>query len=236
LGGNIFNLGFFPCFIAFPYIFKKIARNNPSRALIITGTLISAVVALQLGAFSVVFQTWLSGISELPFDLFVLLMQPIHLAIGIVEGLATAVVVMFIWRARPEIMQESLHHTIFEKRSFRKVLIALLSATIIIGGALSWFASSHPDGLEWSMVKTSGSEELETPETKVYQSLAGIQEKTAFLPDYGFRSTEIPSQEGSEKWAAVDIGTSVSGVVGSGLTLLLVVLLGSAFRHRKTKV
>ena len=34
-------------------------------------------------------------------------MQPIHLAIGVVEGLATAAVVSFVWQARPRILDVS---------------------------------------------------------------------------------------------------------------------------------
>src|SRR5512138_2825349 len=30
LGCNIFNMGFFPAFITYPFIYKKIACNNPS--------------------------------------------------------------------------------------------------------------------------------------------------------------------------------------------------------------
>ena len=56
------------------------------------------MIGLQLGAFSVVLETTASGISELPFGSFVLLMSPVHLAIGIVEGLATAAVVAFVAR------------------------------------------------------------------------------------------------------------------------------------------
>ena len=44
----------------------------------------------------VVMQTFFSGISALPFSSFLLMMHPIHLAIGLVEGLATAGVVSFI--------------------------------------------------------------------------------------------------------------------------------------------
>ena len=49
----------------------------------------AAVVGLQLGAFGVVMETVFSGISELPYPTFVLLLQPIHLGIGLVKGLVT---------------------------------------------------------------------------------------------------------------------------------------------------
>jgi hypothetical protein len=72
LGCNIFNLGFFPCFIAYPLIYKNIVGNRPGEKRLFAAAAISAVVALQLGAFSVVVQTVISGVSELPFDTFVL--------------------------------------------------------------------------------------------------------------------------------------------------------------------
>lgn len=236
LGANIFNMGFFPCFIAFPLIYKKIVSGRPTRGRMITAALISAIVALQLGAFSVVLETTLSGISELPFGLFVLLMQPIHLAIGIVEGLATAGVVFFIWRAQPELLQDVISRGTAKARPFKPVLIGFLVATAIVGGALSWFASAHPDGLEWSMAKTAGVEELDTPQSNVYHSMLSVQEKTAFLPDYGFKtSATAPGHSEAERWPAVDIGTSISGIVGAGLTLLLAIILGLAFRRRTPK-
>ena len=104
LGCNIFNLGFSPCFIAYPFIYRKLTGDNPTQRRILTGAVIAGIVGLQLGAFCVVLQTLFSGISELPFGTFLLLMQPIHLAIGLVEGLITAAVVTFIWNARPEVL------------------------------------------------------------------------------------------------------------------------------------
>jgi cobalt/nickel transport system permease protein len=64
----------------------------------------AAVIGLQLGTLGVVLQTVASGITSLTFSGFALLMLPIHLAIGVVEGLATAAIVLFIRRARPELV------------------------------------------------------------------------------------------------------------------------------------
>src|SRR5450759_5154608 len=90
LGCNIFNLGFSPCFIAYPFIYKKLVGERPTQGRILLGAMAAAILSLQMGAFGVVMETLFSGISELPFSTFVLMMQPIHLAIGIVEGLVTA--------------------------------------------------------------------------------------------------------------------------------------------------
>jgi len=236
LGCNIFNLGFFPCFVVYPLIYRKIVGDEPTQGKIMLGSILGAIIGLQLGAFSVVLETISSGISELPFRTFVLLMQPIHLAIGIVEGLVTAAVVTFVWKARPEILSAASRSMPIGGVDIKKVLVGLVVAAAIAGGALSWFASSNPDGLEWSMFKTSGKEELESHES-LHASLAGIQEKTAFLPDYGFKKAgnEAEPQEGSgPRWPAVDVGTSVSGLIGGGLTLLVAALIGFGLKRRNS--
>lgn len=234
LGCNIFNLGFFPCFIAYPLIYKLIVKDSPTQTKIMIGSFLSAVIALQLGAFSVVLETLFSGISALPFNTFVLLMQPIHLAIGIVEGLVTAAVVIFVWKARPEILDAAISSKPIGRVDIRKVLIGLLIAAAITGAGLSWFASVNPDGLEWAMFKTSGKEELKSRE-KVHASLAGIQEKTAFLPDYEFKKAgheAEPEENSKPSWPAIDAGTSTSGLVGGALTLVMAVLVGWALKKR----
>lgn len=55
LGCNIWNLGFYTSFIAYPFIYKPIAKNSKS---LFVPSLLSAVIGLQLGAFSVVLQTF----------------------------------------------------------------------------------------------------------------------------------------------------------------------------------
>jgi cobalt/nickel transport system permease protein len=234
LGCNIFNLGFFPCFLAYPLIYKPLVTDRPTDRRLFAAATVSALFALQLGAFSVVLQTVLSGLSELPFRTFVLFMQPIHLAIGLVEGLATTAVIIFVWKARPEIIQPAPRDATVSKHSFRNVLIGLVVATVITGGMLSWFASSHPDGLEWSIFKTSGSEELSVSRETIHSSLEKVQEKTALLPDYGFKAKpSAPPAETPEVWPAYDGGTTVAGLVGGAVTLILAASIGYALKRRK---
>ncbi len=200
LGCNIFNLGVFPCFIAYPFIYKLIAGKNPTPLRISIGASLAAIVGLQLGALGVVFETVASGISELPLDAFLAVMLPIHLAIGLVEGLVTTAVINFVWKARPEILELTAASRPLGSLSITKVLVGLGLVAVITGGALSWFASSSPDGLEWSMAKVSGSEEMATPQKGLYHALAAFQEKTAFLPGYGFKTgdAEVASEAGSD--------------------------------------
>ncbi len=238
LGCNIFNLGIFPCFIAYPLIYKQLTGKNPTDKRIMLGAFLASVVGLQLGAFGVVLETVASGISELPFSTFVWLMQPIHLGIGIVEGLVTATVVAFVWKARPEILEANSNVSSLAGLSLRKVLVGLVIATVITGGSLSWFASAHPDGLEWAIQGVTGSEELEGPEHGVHGWLATVQEKVAFLPDYGFKSSTAHLGEtteavpNEEAWPAVEAGTSVAGLVGGLLTLVLAAIIGLLLKRR----
>lgn len=83
LGSNIFNLGFFTCFVAYPLIYKPIIAKGYTPKRIFGASMLAVIIGFQLGAFSVVLETLFSGKTELPFGTFVLLMQPVHLAIGI---------------------------------------------------------------------------------------------------------------------------------------------------------
>ncbi|WP_306548938.1 energy-coupling factor ABC transporter permease [Desulfobulbus sp.] len=235
LGCNIFNLGVFPCFIAYPLIYKPVAGDGSSPKRLAFGATLAAIVSLQLGALGVVLETVASGISALPLGDFLAAMLPIHFAIGLVEGLVTTAVISFVWKARPEILAYSAVSRPLGNLSIAKVLVGLGLAAIVTGGALSWFASSFPDGLEWSMAKTSGQEELEAPHQGIHHLLAGIQEKTAFLPDYAFQSNEPQAsapEASAPSWPAVDAGTTTSGLVGGGLTLFLAVAVGFLLRRR----
>ena len=227
LGCNIFNLGFFPCFIAYPFIYKKITGEQPTQGRILLGAMVSAILGLQMGAFGVVVETWFSGISELPFSTFVLLMQPIHLGIGIVEGLVTAAVVSFVWKAHPETLAMAKSSAPAKAHSHKPLLIGLALFAVVAGGVLSWFASTHPDGLEWAIKGVTGKEEVEAPKAGAHGVLASLQEKLAFLPDYDFRKPEGEKEaKKEESWPDVNPGKSLAGVLGAAITLLLVGAIG----------
>ena len=235
LGCNMFNLGVFPCFLAYPFLYKPLAGNTPTKGRIMAASLLASIVGLQLGAFGVVTETMLSGISALPFRTFVMLMQPIHLAIGIVEGLATAAVVLFINEARPELFATPANAADAPRRSLKPVMIGLGLAALLTAGVVSWFASARPDGLEWAMFRAAGTEELESPSTGVHASLAAAQSATAILPDYNFKQGESAAKEGEEAWPAVNAGTSVAGLVGGALMLLIVTGIGAVIRKSASR-
>ena len=246
LGCNIFNLGFFPAFIAYPLVYKKIAGSRPTPAKITVGAIAAGVIGLQLGSFCVVLETLASGISSLPFSTFALLMQPIHLAIGVVEGCVTAGVAVFVYAARPEIMQSSLEAPPLGPRPLRTFVMGFLTLALVTGGFVSWFASDQPDGLEWALKMTAGTADLQKPGDGVHGALASLQEQLSFLPDYNFKKPEARKEEAartdsttapraateasgnSERTAA---GTSVAGLVGGSITLALACAIGAVLRR-----
>ena len=113
LGANCWNMAFYGCFIGYYLIWKPImhsrlfeGKKHAARMKITMASVLGCMLTLQMGAFSVVLETSASGITELPFAAFAGIMQPIHLAIGLVEGLITAAVLLFVYDARPKLLRE----------------------------------------------------------------------------------------------------------------------------------
>lgn len=232
LGCNIFNLGFLPAFIAYPFVYRKFIGRKPQQSQMIMVTVMAAVVSLQLGSLCVVMQTVASGISALPFKTFLLLMQSIHLAIGVVEGLVTALVISFVYRARPEIMQGVLQDKAPGTLSLRTLLATFFVASIMTGGVLSWFASKQPDGLEWSIARATNSAELPTMQSREHAALATVQDKTALLPGYALPDGNRGHSAAAAFSGQERIGKSLSGLVGGAITLALCFLTGILCRKR----
>lgn len=246
LGCNVWNMAFYGCFIGGFLIWQGMTGRKMTKKTITAASVVGCMAGLQLGALSVTLETLLSGITELPFTVFISLMQPIHLAIGLVEGLITAAVLVFVYEARPEVLyvypktrkraevtsrgiekgtakgQEGLaKEAKTAGRMGKKTMITILAAlTVLIGGVASLFASGYPDGLEWSVEKAAGTAEL-AADGGIYRLAEKVQGATAFLPDYGFKTAEGAA------------GTSFSGIVGG--VIVLIVCLGVCIVIRKIR-
>lgn len=225
LGGNVWNMAFYGCFIG-SLIWKLVMKKGMSKKKIAFASILGSILTLQMGAFSVVIETLLSGVTELPFGTFVTFMQPIHLAIGLIEGLITATVLCFVYEARPEMLWNNNKNesTVKANRfSYKKTIAILACLFVIIGGGISLLASANPDGLEWSIEKITGSTEIEGENDSVYETVQGIQDATSILPDYTFKDTEST------------IGTSVSGIVGGIVTVVFLIIVGQVIKLTRKK-
>ncbi len=223
LGCNVWNMAFYGCFIGALLIWRPMMKHGMSKKRIIISSILGCVLTLQLGAFSVSLETLASGITELPFLAFVATMQPIHLAIGLVEGCITAAVLVFVYEARPELLytgeQANARQNVF---SFKKTLAILFAAAVVIGGILSLFASSHPDGLEWSIERLTGATEL-SASGGIYRITDAIQQATSILPDYAFSNSDSV------------FGTTFSGIFGGIVVIALCLLVCRLFKFFSRK-
>lgn len=242
LGANVWNMAFYGCFAGYYLIWRPIVQSRmlgegkaAVRMRIILASILGCVITLQLGAFSVVLETSLSGIAELPFGAFAALMQPIHLAVGLVEGLITSAVLCFVLESRPELLQcvNAEGEAVRGRYSLRATLTVLAVTALVTGGGLSLLASSNPDGLEWALfgneeagyARNMGLDEDDFGISSQAADTAGsIQEAVSFLPDYAFAGSDSPA------------GTAVSGIAGSVMVAgaaVLICVAGGFFRRKK---
>lgn len=214
-GCNLFNMGILPAFVAYPLVYRPLAQRGWLGSAAVLGSL----AALQLGALGVVLETMFSGLAGLPFKPFLVSMLVIHLPIGLVEGIVTAALLRFVGKARPALLEtraESLG---------RGLLAVFLGLALLAGGMLSWAASDHPDGLEWSVARTSKQAEPAALETGFRQIFHRIQQRTSVLPAYNF--------PGPGAGALKRAGTSLSGLLGGALTLGLITCAGWLVARRR---
>lgn len=156
LGCNIFNMGFLACFVAYPIV-CKIFKNK------IICSIIASILALQLGSIAVAIESGISG-SVTNMAMFTSLMCSIHFAISVVEGILTGVIV-----------------TIAQKTNLSRMFSYVTGGvSLVLAGIISNYASTKPDGLEWSLLNMSDSFVAQT-QGQIYAISEIIQMKTAIL-------------------------------------------------------
>lgn len=170
LGANVWNMAFYGCFVGYFLIYRPLMRSRcfarrgeraANRLKITLASVLGCVLTLQLGAFSVVLETTLSGITDLPFGAFCAIMQPIHLAIGLIEGLITAAVLVGGG-------------------------LSLLASGNPDGLEWSLFGNSDA-GYTQNMGLDEDSYGVQS---SAADKAGAVQEKTAFLPDYSFAGSD----------------------------------------------
>lgn len=231
LGCNLFNMGVCTCLIAYPLIFHPIVKQTLSFTRILWASILSCVVGLELGAVMVTVETEFSGLTALPIGDFLLFMLPIHAVIGAIEGIATGAVIWFLFRYRPDLLDSYREQTLRTLHPQRRTLFLFIVLAFITGGIVSWFASEHPDGLEWSLEKMQHQEVSEVQTDRSHQMAEKIQQQTAILPDYGFR--EQPEKE--REWGEANAGTSFAGIAGGIIILGIAIGIGTILKHRKSR-
>ena len=214
LGCNVFNMAVCACLIAYPLLFKPLMKYPASLGRMIGVSVLTCVIGLELGALAVTVETEASGITALPMTQFLWFMIPIHLLIGIGEGLATAAVLYFIQVYKPDLLVRHSYESETPVHShIGKTILVFAVLALLVGGAFSWIASSNPDGLEWSILHLTGSTDLPASSSaEVYDIAQNIQQKTALIPDYD---------------------TNYAGIIGGGIVVLVVWVIARLLRYKK---
>jgi hypothetical protein len=94
-------------------------------------------------------------------------------------------------------------------------LVAGLGASLVMGGVISYWASSSPDGLEWVAGEHGFKDQATENQT---------QKDAAPMPDY-----EVPGVKGDF------LKVSLAGVIGTLICFALALLLGWVLKKRKRK-
>ncbi len=211
LGTNIWNLGIIPCYAGFA-IFRALAGGRASAPRLYASVFAATMTGMLAGAAMVPVQAGLSGVLAIPFGRFLLVMLGLHLVVALVEALVTFGVIAYVGRVRPELLGASGASLggAAAGLSRRAVLSSLLVVALLLGGVVSLFASEWPDALD--SITGGGERTLvaENPNPTIHAATE-LQERIAPLPEY--------------RW------TSMSGVLGAGVTLALVWLIGWALRR-----
>lgn len=175
LGCNMINMAAMSALVGYPLIYRPLIKYPSSTGRIMCASVLACVLSLEAGALLVSAETVASGITALPLGKFLMFMLPIHLAIGICEGVATGLVVAFVQRYNAPLLTDSADTTAAgTSGGRRRVLWGFGIAALVLAVAFTWIASANPDGLEWSIEKVAGVAELAPASVPA----------TAFMPDY----------------------------------------------------
>lgn len=217
LGTNILLIGIVTVTVGWA-VTKLVLAVMPKRPTsVVPASFVGALVSVPAAAAVFVLLYMVGGATELPFGPLMATMLGWHTIIGLGEALITAATVGAVVAVRPDLVyaarglsQQLVLRTpdgqeipagdveVVEtqpRRSVWPLLVGGLGATLIIAGAVSFFASSNPDGLEY------------VAEQEGFISSAEDSAVGGFsLADYG----EV---------GGIPVG--VAGLIGVGVTILI---------------
>lgn len=247
LGCNIINMGVVPCLVGwglYRAILGNAARAKAWRQYL--AAWLACIVGVTAGAALVPVQAAAAGVLRIDWTAFLAVMVGVHLIIGCVEGLITFAVVAYLRQTQPQFV--GLETAEARQRLAPSVVFAsLLVTAALLAGAVSWFASPHADGLEWSYLEHdygTAQHTVAEPDATI-AAVDDFQSRTAPLPDYtrpedsasddtATAATEEPAE--ASAWPAVDGWGSLAGIIGTAVTLLILLGVAKLLRRREPAV
>ena len=241
LGCNIINMGVVPCLLGW-WTYRVIGGRTPASAWRqYVAAWAACLLGVTAGAALVPVEAGLAGRLSIPVTQFLAVMVGVHLLISAIEGAITFAVVAYLRRVRPACL--GLDSAASPSRlSRRAVATSLVVTALLLAGVVSWFASSHPDGLEWSYLEHTynHADSAIKPTPAAMVAVDELQSKYTPMPDYTAlaETSESAATEPAGKgaadnaWPNVDGRGSLAGVVGTVLTLAIVYAAAARLRRR----
>jgi cobalt/nickel transport system permease protein len=226
IGCNLINIAIVPCFTGYA-VYRLAAGRKPAKKRLLVSAVLACIVAAQAGSTLVVMQSAISGVLLIPAGAFWMTMTGVHLLVGIMEGVITMTILSYLTVVRPDLMEGLDGQAGLLGR--RGAILSLAVITLITAGGFSLLASGSPDGLEWSYAERPDQPDFKPAVENSDQRIASadqLHSKIAVMPDYSAPGTsqEHPAPAG---W------TSLAGIVGSAVCMVVIWLLAKILRPLK---
>ncbi|MEU4833712.1 energy-coupling factor ABC transporter permease [Streptosporangium sp. NPDC023615] len=171
LGVNITLMGVVAVLVAWG-VFRLITRSVRGRGAVVAASFVAALLSVPATALVFTLLFWIGGTAPIEIGTVAAAMGGVHLLIGVGEGLITAVTVSTVLAVRPDLVygaREIVAPLVLRgtdgdvtvvpgapgapvpaatSRRRNWFLPAGVAATALLAGAVSFYASSSPDGLE----------------------------------------------------------------------------------------
>jgi cobalt/nickel transport system permease protein len=234
LGCNIINMGIVPCYLGY-FLYRTTNAGQPGSTRAYIGAMLASVISIEAGAILVPIEATLSGVLSIPFSTFLITMIGVHFLVGFVEGLITIAVLGYLQQVRPDVVTDTLPGKI--RLSRKAVLITLAAFAFITGAGLSLLACQFPDGLEWSYAERPDQSDFKPVVENEDSRIAAVddfQSRYTPMPDYTIRTSHLGHVDESEiEFNAAAGWTSFAGVLGSGITMILIWLTARILRKKQ---
>jgi cobalt/nickel transport system permease protein len=137
MGANILNMGLLTSVVGYG-LYRSVLGKSQRTRLVVAG--LAAWLSVMTGALATALQLWLSGTARLQIVLPAML--TVHALIGLGEALITGAALGFIFRTRPDLLDEES----VSAQGSRGWVVAGAFITLLVV-FLSPLASTDPDGL-----------------------------------------------------------------------------------------
>ncbi|MCJ7544382.1 MAG: energy-coupling factor ABC transporter permease [Phycisphaerae bacterium] len=244
LGCNILNMGVVPCLLGwglYRALLGPAERARPARQYLSAWA--ACTVGVAGGAALVPVESSASGVLRIEIGDFLLVMVGVHLLIGLIEGAITFAVLAYLRQVRPEAAGLTAPAPKPGHLGKRAVLGSLAMTALLLAGLAGWFASTHPDGLEWTYQEhfARGAPPAVQNPSPLVARVDAFQTRWSPMTDYTRRSAPLGQEPAGKAeaepppaaWPNVSGWGSLAGVLGTAVTLGLLFLAGGALRRRR---